>query len=1428
MKTIERVSGEFYDPVVKSNYQALAAELNAGQINRHNYSVPTYRQVQVEASPDGWVSIASYNPEELLGIRFSVTCSSSWDSYGGGGLYIDGWENTPNWQFNSVYDEIEYIFTAEERARLQDRLGIQIWWTDESQGGSHADELSIENNTVTLLYADGASVDAAGTKLAAPGGGSGGSGGGGGGGGSSSHGSAGRPNYSTDPAPSGDDDRTDGVRTYDYVLNEDRSGIAEGETDNTTGVQTLDLAQICPGYKVGDTVRITVTPKSDGGYSYALQATQGGSWSTSDSWGEGASNSWECTPDDGKAAVYLWYLGGSYFMFNVSVEVTHAAPVVEEVPVNEGESLDYQLGEILEESQIPEGARLKMTVTTRAAVEGEPYRGTISYTDVNGVRVQKEISNESPAAILYGVPEGTKLTIKMETGNAVISGLSVDEAQEGEAAEDMPLAQMEPGTTVVLPESVVEEGPEASEGQESGLKIYVANGDGLSGVAMINGDWNQHLELSAASVLSDDKGTYIWYPWVNPESVNEIQITTYWTDSALEILSVEAVMPEEAETFEAIEVPLGTTEEYQVKTAGPVHLTVTVEALEAGKGYSGNLSFTDENGTIVTRTFSNVGDAEPFEISDAPVSVNLYGVPAGQKITVYARSEDGSKPVESGIRVTNIQETELEDSAYAYLEQATTVKLPGSLVQKGTEVTEESQAGLKIYVENREGSTGGGVVVINGDWNTNLPFEFATDEKGDYLWYSFTELSEKGEVPTEITQVEITSYYSDPPLEIVKIEELRTAGGEEPEQPEFVEKSLNMGENTTYKVNHIDSSLQMKVELVGNESGKAYSGAISYENENGTKIYREFNSQDSSATTVMIYGNPDEITINAYSPENGAGFTIKNITEEVNSETEAIAKIQVDGGFGEITLPSTMDDNTGWVKESNGIKVFVQDKEMTSGTVYVNSQWDTNKEIGQESGKSIYKTDESGTYIWYPLTDGDETEITSVTVRSYWGTLTIVSPSSEKSVTITQNTPYTCNLKDWLPKEDQEILDSDQMEITLNFAGNGSGQYTVDTYMGDPEIGEIHNWKTSDESDDNALALTLYGKPADDSVKISVKNIDSVKLTSVKVAKYEDEIIAKLAETGELTIPVSCFDEAETDGAESGIRIYVEPYNGGIKINNESVQLGENEDYIFYTGNADDGLKILAEWFYNSDFTITKIVPVTAEEEIQLLAAPLVLTLEEIPTATESSATKQPVGEPMDPEKEESKEPVEEPAEEPEIENPTEEDKQEPAQDRSDTPEIPQAPKPEEQFPPAGDEEESQESQQEQDKDQEPDGEEKEDSKDETPAEDEKEEAEDQEQEAPKEDIPAEEAPDEEAGSQETEDSEEDTDGSKEEDIIEDSQETEDETTPAADSEKESDSQDEEEDGHKETEKPEAKKEDTSGEKQESHEETEETGGSEE
>lgn len=150
MKYIERNTGEFYDPVVKRNYQDLARRKNAGQIKKREFNFPNYKRVAVPVSTDGWVSLESFQRSQIVGFAFDVGCRTGWDSYGGGGIYLDGWESTLNFEFQSVYDEVKHIFTEEEKARLKDRLGVVFWWTDETGGGNRADSLYVKQ--FTLLY----------------------------------------------------------------------------------------------------------------------------------------------------------------------------------------------------------------------------------------------------------------------------------------------------------------------------------------------------------------------------------------------------------------------------------------------------------------------------------------------------------------------------------------------------------------------------------------------------------------------------------------------------------------------------------------------------------------------------------------------------------------------------------------------------------------------------------------------------------------------------------------------------------------------------------------------------------------------------------------------------------------------------------------------------------------------------------------------------------------------------------------------------------------------------------------------------------------------------------------------------------------------------------------------------------------------------
>ena len=315
MKYIERKTGEFYDPVIKANYQELSQLAASGQIAVRSEATESYREVTVPASPDGWVSIASFEPSKLRGIKFSVACSAGWDSYGGGGIYLDSYDDTVEWQFNSIYDEVTHIFSDSERARLGDRLGIFIWWTDESQGGSHREELSIKDSQVTLLYGEDSSantVGVVGSRVSSGGGGGGGSrsSSGSSSGSGSSSASAVRPNTTTTPG----NVLTEGDgNIYNYVLKETTA------TDGK-GILSFSIPELCPDYAAGDKIKITVRALSDGGYSYGIQNNEllaDGTieWAKSETFGnsDGKTCSRECTPLDGKFDICLWYLGGSYF-----------------------------------------------------------------------------------------------------------------------------------------------------------------------------------------------------------------------------------------------------------------------------------------------------------------------------------------------------------------------------------------------------------------------------------------------------------------------------------------------------------------------------------------------------------------------------------------------------------------------------------------------------------------------------------------------------------------------------------------------------------------------------------------------------------------------------------------------------------------------------------------------------------------------------------------------------------------------------------------------------------------------------------------------------------------------------------------------------------------------------------------------------------
>ncbi len=155
MKFLDRKTAAWNDSAIESSYKELASKIASGKVEENRPEIAVYDEKTVSIPADGWVSVA--DKSKLRGIRFGISCSSSWDSQGGGGInYADDWDDCGEFGFNSVYDTVEVIFTDAQRAKLADKIGVFFWWTlldnpgDENSG--HTKELSFKDGKITLLY----------------------------------------------------------------------------------------------------------------------------------------------------------------------------------------------------------------------------------------------------------------------------------------------------------------------------------------------------------------------------------------------------------------------------------------------------------------------------------------------------------------------------------------------------------------------------------------------------------------------------------------------------------------------------------------------------------------------------------------------------------------------------------------------------------------------------------------------------------------------------------------------------------------------------------------------------------------------------------------------------------------------------------------------------------------------------------------------------------------------------------------------------------------------------------------------------------------------------------------------------------------------------------------------------------------------------
>lgn len=577
MRTIARVSGEFFDPVVKAGYRELADKIAGGQIQRKIFERKNYKEVQVPISSDGWVSLESFQPSKIVGIKFTLESNDDWDSYGGGGILLDSWDNTIEYQFNSPGAEVVHMFTAEERARIKDQIGVLIWWTDESKGGNHVSALTFKNHSVTLLYDEQTSVGVVGTGVSTASTGKGGSGGSGGGGGSAS-----RPNNSTTP---GGTSTNNGTKHYEYSLRVARSSLSEEQVKNDfkSGIYYLDLETLCPGYEEGDEVTIQVSPYSDGGYSYALVDTSSGYGEASDSFG--TEGSWTVTPGAlsdarraegyGQVGLYLWYMGGSYFLFNLDVKVTKKAPKFETLTVKQGETTNLSLKEVLKQAEVDLEKPVKLTIAVKgeSGFAGNAVLKLADGTTVRGIyETNAENQDTDASVVLIGnMAEDAKLSFEVaensSTDSYQVVRATAEQADFGdensEKATALALFPSGQQMRVLMPKRVIQAQFKKDGGSilgaETGLKVYYSgNPDNTwtDGMFSINGD-------SSWTKEEDEKGTYLWLTGLaeNPEDLESLEFySNHWDGEMIGVTGLVAVkrdpsLPDQPENPDIPDVP---------------------------------------------------------------------------------------------------------------------------------------------------------------------------------------------------------------------------------------------------------------------------------------------------------------------------------------------------------------------------------------------------------------------------------------------------------------------------------------------------------------------------------------------------------------------------------------------------------------------------------------------------------------------------------------------------------------------------------------------------------------------------------------------------------------------------------------------------------------------------------------------------------
>ncbi len=162
MPYIDRSSVSFISSDIESMYKDVAERIESGELAKdENIKLDSdlYDEVEVILK-NGAVDISGYD-KLPVGAKIQLSCSTDWDSYGGGAVHYENGVAS-DWVFdeygwNSVYDIIEMKFDETMMSTMQKtKLEFFIWWTaldvegDDNSG--HASELSFKDNKVILLF----------------------------------------------------------------------------------------------------------------------------------------------------------------------------------------------------------------------------------------------------------------------------------------------------------------------------------------------------------------------------------------------------------------------------------------------------------------------------------------------------------------------------------------------------------------------------------------------------------------------------------------------------------------------------------------------------------------------------------------------------------------------------------------------------------------------------------------------------------------------------------------------------------------------------------------------------------------------------------------------------------------------------------------------------------------------------------------------------------------------------------------------------------------------------------------------------------------------------------------------------------------------------------------------------------------------------